>query len=45
MSEAERISELHSYQILDTDEDFAFDDLTEFASKVLGGSIRFHQSN
>lgn len=35
MTEAERISELHSYQILDTDEDFAFDDLTEFASKVL----------
>ena len=35
MTEAERISELYSYQILDSDEEFAFDDLTEFASKVL----------
>ena len=35
MIEKERIAELHSYEILDTDEEFAFDDLTEFASKVL----------
>ena len=35
MIEKERLAELHSYEILDTDEEFAFDDLTEFASKVL----------
>lgn len=35
MIEKERIAELHSYEILDTDEEFSFDDLTEFASKVL----------
>ena len=35
MIEKKRLAELHSYEILDTDEEFAFDDLTEFASKVL----------
>ena len=35
MIEKEPLAELHSYEILDTDEEFAFDDLTEFASKVL----------
>ena len=35
MMETERVEELHSYEILDTDPEFAFDDLTEFASKVL----------
>ena len=31
----ERLVELDSYSILDTDEEYAFNDLTEFASKVL----------
>jgi len=35
MTESKRIAELHSYEILDTDEEFSFDDITEFASKVL----------
>ncbi|MEE2995739.1 MAG: adenylate/guanylate cyclase domain-containing protein [Pseudomonadota bacterium] len=35
MMETERVEELHGYEILDTDPEFAFDDLTEFASKVL----------
>ena len=40
-SETARIQDLHSYQVLDTPEEFAFDDITEFASKVLGFAFVF----
>ena len=34
--EQERLKELLSYQILDTEQEYAFDDLVDFASNILG---------
>ena len=31
-----RLKELLSYQILDTEQEYAFDDLVDFASNILG---------
>ena len=35
-NEQERLKELLSYQILDTEQEYAFDDLVDFASNILG---------
>ena len=36
LDEQERLKDLLSYQILDTEQEYAFDDLVDFASNILG---------